>query len=67
MPDPSNTFDEVLAALHEMSKIDMGAFQAVLKHKKERSNLSMQELNTLFSDYYNATEKLGDITDAAVE
>ena len=65
--EPPIDNDEVLAALHEMSKIDMGAFQAVLKHKKERSNLSMQELNTLFSDYYNATEKLGDITDAAVE
>jgi len=59
--------DEVLAALHEVSKIDIGAFRAVLRLKKERSRLSLPELNTLFRDYYNATEKLGDMTDAAVE
>ena len=65
--EPPINNDEVLAALHEMTKIDIGAFQAVLKHKKERSSLSMQELNILFKDYYYATEKLGDIIDAAVE
>jgi len=58
---------EILAALHEMSKIDTGAFQAVLRLKKERSKLSLPELNALFSDYYNATEKLGDMIDAVAE
>lgn len=65
--EPPINNNEVLAALHEMSKIDIGAFQAVLRHKKESSSLSLLELNTLFRDYYNATEKLGDIIDAAVE
>lgn len=65
--DPPLTNNEVLAGLYEISKVDMGAFQAVLKHKKERSSLSLQELNTLFTDCYNATEKLGDMIDAALE
>lgn len=64
--EPPISNDEVLAALHEMTKIDIGAFRAVLRQKKERSTLSLPELNTLFRDYYNATEKLGDIIDAAV-
>ncbi len=64
--EPPINNSEVLATLHELTKIDTGAFQAVLRHKKERSRLSLQELDSLFRDYYNATEKLGDITDAAV-
>jgi len=64
--EPPVNNNEVLAALHEMTGIDTGAFQAVLRLKNERSRLSLTELNTLFRDYYNATEKLGDLTDAAV-
>jgi len=59
--------NDVFAALHETTKIDTGAFQAVLKHKKERSRLSRLELDALFRDYYYATEKLGGIIDAAAE
>ena len=65
--EPPINNDAVLAALHEVSNIDTGAFRAVLSLKKERSRISMQALNTLFRDFYNATEKLGDMTDAAVE
>ncbi|MDF1592543.1 MAG: hypothetical protein P1P89_13590 [Desulfobacterales bacterium] len=63
---PPGSNEEVLAALQEMTKIDIGAFQRVLRHKKERSRLSLEELDALFRDYYHATEKLGEIIDAAV-
>jgi len=35
-----------------------------LKAKKERTKLSIETLNTIFEDYYQAIEKLGYITDA---
>lgn len=54
---------EVIAALSEASGIDTSAFTKALKIKHEKTRLPLQELNTIFEDYYSATEKLGKITD----
>ena len=42
-------------------------FTKVLKVKQEKIKLSMQELNSIFENYYTATEKLGRIVDEIKE
>ncbi|MEW6670180.1 MAG: hypothetical protein AB1427_00670 [Thermodesulfobacteriota bacterium] len=65
--EPPAANNDVVDMLHEISNIDMGPFRTVLKHKKAKNRLSLQSLDALFRDCYNATEKLGDRIDAAVE
>ncbi len=55
--------DEVLKTLAEVSEINTGVFTKVLKEKREKINLSIDDLNTIFEDYYAATEKIGKIID----
>ena len=55
--------EEILTALEEATGVNTDVFKAVLKEKKDRAKLSMETLNTLFEDYYAATEKLGGIID----
>jgi len=38
-------------------------FVKVLKEKHEKIKVKIEELNTIFEDYYSATEKLGAIVD----
>ncbi len=64
---PPINSDEVLAILQAMVPIDIGAFQTILRCKKERRRLPLPELNALFRSCYTATEKLGDIVDAIKE
>lgn len=54
---------DVLTALEEVSGINTRVFRTVLKQKKQKTKLMMEQLNTIFEDYYTAMEKLGDITD----
>ena len=54
---------EVITALSDAVKIDTGVFAKVLKEKRDKIKLSIEELNTIFEDYYAATEKLGKIVD----
>ena len=53
---------DVLTALEETSGINTRAFRTVSKHKKQKTKLTMEELNAIFEEYYEALEKLGDIT-----
>ena len=51
------------ATLEEVSGINTSVFITVLKQKKQKTKLILEQLNTIFEDYYTALEKLGDITD----
>lgn len=62
--EPPLNGDDLLSTMQKVSGIDTRAFQSVLRQKKERSKLSLEQLHTLFEDYYNSTEKLGEIVDA---
>ncbi len=54
---------EVITALAEASGISTDVFAKVLRKKHEKIKLSIEELNTIFEDYYAAIEKLGKIVD----
>lgn len=54
---------DVLAILEDVSGVNTSVFKNVLKQKKQKTKLTMGQLNTIFEDYYAAIEKLGDITD----
>ena len=58
---------EVIKALAEASGINTDVFAKVLKEKREKIKLSIEDLNTIFGDYYTATEKLGKIVDEIKE
>ncbi|MDH4027941.1 MAG: hypothetical protein OEU95_03825 [Nitrospirota bacterium] len=58
---------DVITALSDAATIDTGVFSRVLKEKYDRAKLSLGELNTIFEDYYTATEKLGKIVDEIKE
>ena len=47
--------------------MDTAVFSRVLKEKHEKVKLSIEALNTIFEDYYAATEKLGRIVDEIQE
>lgn len=61
--EPPKTNYEVLDMLKAVSGVSTDVFKEVLKEKKERTKLPMDRLNTIFEDYYHATEKLMEITD----
>jgi hypothetical protein len=61
--EPPLAQGEVITALSDAVNADTGVFAKVLKEKREKIKLSMEELNTIFEDYYSATEKLGKIVD----
>lgn len=54
---------DVLGTLSEAAGVDCGIFEKVLKEKRQKAKLSIEELNTIFEDYYAATERLGRIVD----
>lgn len=54
---------EVITALAEASGISTDVFAKILREKHEKIKLSIEELNTIFEDYYAAIEKLGKIVD----
>jgi hypothetical protein len=54
---------EVITALSDTVNINTDVFASVLKEKHDKVKLSMEELNTIFEDYYAATEALGKIVD----
>jgi hypothetical protein len=61
--EPPVTNPHVLTVLEEVSGINTSVFNTVLTQKKQKTKLMMDQLNTIFQDYYAAIEKLGDITD----
>ncbi len=54
---------DVITALAAESDVNTDAFAKVLKEKHTKIKLSIDTLNTIFEDYYYATEKLGRIVD----
>ncbi len=62
--EPPVNHGDVLSELAEASGVNTYVFAKVLKEKREKIKLSIEELNTIFEDYYAATEKLGNLVDA---
>ncbi|UCH79892.1 MAG: hypothetical protein JSW20_09055 [Nitrospiraceae bacterium] len=60
---PPSMQSDVITALSEAAQINTDVFSQVLKEKHEKIKLSIEELNTMFEDYYEATEKIGKIVD----
>ncbi|MEW6599902.1 MAG: hypothetical protein AB1499_02940 [Nitrospirota bacterium] len=58
---------DVIRALSGAMNINTDVFAKVLKEKHKRGKLSIEELNTMFEDYYTATEKLGKMVDEIKE
>ncbi len=65
--EPPVKHSEVITVLSRAAKINTDVFAKVLKEKYEKVKLSIEELNTIFEDYYAATEKLGKIVDEIKE
>jgi len=61
--EPPVLQSEVIKVLSDAVKIDTGIYAKVLKEKRDKIKLSIEELNTIFEEYYSATEKLGKIVD----
>jgi hypothetical protein len=60
---PPVAWDDVLGKLQQVSDVNCDVFRKVLDEKRQRKKLTLTELNTLFEDYYAATEKLGKVVD----
>ena len=60
---PPRESKEVLATLQDVSGVNLDIFRTVLKSKKEKTKLSIEILNLIFEDYYQAIEQLGNIAD----
>jgi len=54
---------EVINALSEATDVNTDVFKRVYRIKRERIKPSMEELNTIFEDYYHAIEKLSRMVD----
>jgi hypothetical protein len=61
--EPPIRQSEVMASLSETTNINTDVFSKILKARREKIKLSIDELNTIFEDYYSATEKIGKIVD----
>jgi hypothetical protein len=61
--EPPIRQSEVIRTLSEATGVNTDVFAKVLKEKHKKIKLSIEELNTIFEEYYAATEKLGKIVD----
>lgn len=61
--EPPVKQSSVIRSLAEATGINTDIFAKVLAEKHEKTKHSVEELNTIFEDYYKATEKLGRIID----
>jgi hypothetical protein len=62
---PPVAWDEVLDKLQQVTDVNCDVYRSVLNEKRQKEKLTLAELNTLFEDYYAATEKLGKVVDEA--
>ncbi|MGD9106734.1 MAG: hypothetical protein PVJ87_07860, partial [Desulfobacterales bacterium] len=60
---PPVTSRDAIDVLEEVTSVSTRVFNTVLKQKKQKTKLMMDQLNTIFQEYYTAIERLGDITD----
>jgi hypothetical protein len=65
--EPPVLQEDVISSLSEASGIDTDIFTRILREKYEKRKHTIDELNTIFEDYYAATEKLGKIVDEIKE
>ena len=65
--EPPLKNEDVLTVLAEISGVDTQVFGTVLKQKKQKTKMTIKQLNAIFKDYYIAMEKLGDIVDGIKE
>jgi len=61
--EPPLRNEDVLQVLENVSGVNTQVFRTVLKQKRQKTKLAISHLNSIFKDYYDAVEKLGDITD----
>ncbi len=61
--EPPISQSKVMTALSEAADINTDVFSKILKARHIKGKLSIEELNTIFEDYYSATEKIGKIVD----
>lgn len=61
--EPPVRQQDVISSLSEAANINTDVFSRILKEKHKKIKLSLEELNTIFEDYYAAAEKLGKIVD----
>jgi len=60
---PPIVMDDVLEKLQQVTDINCEVYWNVLNEKRQKGQLSLTELNSLFKEYYSATEKLGKVVD----
>jgi hypothetical protein len=60
---PPVTSRDAIDVLEEVTSVSTRVFNTVLKQKKQKTKLMMDQLNTIFQEYYTTIERLGDITD----
>lgn len=65
--EPPVKQEDVITALSKAVNVDTGVFAKVLREKRHKIKHSIDELNTIFEDYYAATEKLGKMVDEIKE
>ena len=65
--EPPISQRKVMASLSEATNINTDVFSKILKARHEKTKLSIEELNTIFENYYSATEKIGKIVDEIKE
>jgi hypothetical protein len=61
--EPPLRNEDVLAVLEEVSGVNTQVFGMVLSQKRQKTKMTITQLNAIFKDYYAAVERLGDITD----
>jgi len=61
--EPPRLQTDVIADLAKTSGINTDIFNNVLREKHNKVKHSIDELNTIFEDYYAATENLGKVVD----
>jgi|Deesub1362A_J573_1020465.scaffolds.fasta_scaffold00289_18 hypothetical protein len=61
--EPPLRQEEVIRSLSEITGVNTETFQRVYSIKRNRTRPSIEELNTIFEDFYHATERLSRIVD----
>jgi hypothetical protein len=61
--DPPSGHTDVLSKLSDVTGVNTDVFTRLLRAKHEKTRFSAAELETIFEEFYHATERLGKIVD----
>lgn len=61
--DPPTRKNEVIRALSDATGLNIDIIKKILDIKKGKTKLAKDELNTVFEEYYTATEEIGRVVD----